>query len=328
MQEEVIGLRSTTTCLLLLTLVGCKGGDDAPPRTPEAELSRARELLDPYDFGPRFQEGIAALRALPKAEGVAKDVAMDAFLLQAEALTDLFLAARATGEPLLAETLEAVTDWELEGGLDRPRNLQILAQEIQEIFDLVHRELGDDDPRAVRAALMSGLLRDVQAVVFVKKDRLLKTLVELETALDGRYAHRAAMVRLGELLRPGPRNWRGHVLTTLGFPCPRGAAGLMAVLCLPDPDAEIMGQCLMEGVVHDTGRRGAAGRILQARCGELDAVGGDPRAGIRGWYGAQLAVIQASDAPLAVWVRAFRLEAWTAGLDAALAPAFALTQPD
>lgn len=320
--------RITTISVLILSLAGCKGDADEAPEGPAAALSRAEALIHPYDFGPRFEEGIAALRALPKTKGVPKDVAMDAFLLQAEALTDLFLAARATGDADLAETLEAVTDWELKGGLERPRNLQILAQEIQEIFDLVHREVGDADPRGARAAQMSVFLRDVQAVVFVKKDRLLKTLDTLDTALDGRYAHRAALVRVGELFRPGPRSWRDHVLTSMGFPCRAAASALMGVLCIPDPDAEVRGQCLMTNVVHDGQRRGAAGNILRAKCGQLDADGGDPRVGITAWYATQLSVLQASETPLALWLKAHHLEAWTTGLDAALAPVFALTQSD
>ena len=175
---------------------------------------------------------------------------------------------------------------------------------------------------------MAGFLRDVQAVVFVRKDRLLKTLANLDIALEGRYAHRAAMVRLGEIFRPGPRNWRDHVLTTMGFPCPQAAAGLMAVLCLPDPAAEIRGQCLMEDVTHDAGRRGAAGNVLRARCGDLSGANGDARAGIKSWYEVQMDAIGASDTPLAVWLQKNHMEAWAAGLDAALAPAFALTQSD
>ncbi len=318
----------TMISLLLLALAGCKGEDAAVPATPEAELSRAEALIHPYDFGPRFKEGIATLRALPRTKGVPKDVAMDAFLLQAEALTDLFLVARATGDEGLAETLEAVTGWELEGDLSRPRNLQILVQEIQEIFDLVRREVGDADPRGARAAQMSLFLQDVQAVVFVKKDRLLATLGTLDTALDGRYAPRAAMVRLGEILRPGTRTWRDHVLTTLGFPCPDASPGLMGVLCIPDPAAEMPGQCLMTNVVHDAKRRSAAGNVLKRRCSALDPDGGDPWVGITGWYAAQLSVLEGSDAPLGVWVKEHQLSAWTAALDATLAPAFALTQPD
>ncbi len=324
----MIALRLTTTCVLLLALTGCKGDDAPATPTPAAELARAEGLVHPYDFGPRFTEGIALLRAIPKMDGVAKDVAMDAFLLQAEALTDLFLAARATGDPGLAETLETVTDWELKGDLTRPRNLQILAQEIQEIYDLVQREVGDADPRGARAALMSGFLRDVQAVVFVKKDQLLRTLLKLDVALEGRYAYRAAAIRAGELLRPGPRTWRDHVIVSIGFPCPAAASGLMAVLCIPDPEAEIRGQCLMGEVEHSSERRGAAGNVMKLKCADLDADGGDPRTGVKGWYSKQLETLRTSDAWLAVWLEEQYLEGWTAGLDAALAPAFALTQSD
>ncbi len=320
--------RLTTICVLLIALAGCKGDDPPATPTPAAELARAQALIHPYDFGPRFTEGIALLRALPKLEGVPKDVAMDAFLLQAEALTDLFLAARATGDPALAEILEGVTDWELKGDLTRPRNLQILAQEIQEIFDLVHREVGDADPRGARAALMSGFLRDIQALVFVKKDQLMRTLLKLDLALEGRYAYRATVVRAGELFRPGPRTWRDHALVSMGFPCPAAASGLMATLCIPDPEAEIQGQCLMGEVDHPSERRAAAGNVLKLKCAGLDPEGGDPRTGIKGWYLGQITTLQASDAPLAIWLEEHYLEAWTAGLDAALAPAFALTQSD
>jgi len=321
---------STTCCLLLLAVIGCKGADDPVSRSPEAELSRARELLQACDLGPRFQEGIAALRALPEAEGVGKDAAMDAFLLRAEALTDLFIAARATGDPELAETLEAVTDWELKGDLSRPRNIQILAQEIQETFELVHRELGDNDPRRARAEAMARLLRDVQAVVFVRKDRLIQTLAELDTAFGGRYAHLAAAVRIGELVRPGPRTWRDHVLSTLALPCPGAVGGLMAALCVPDPEAETPGPCLLEGVVHEARRREAAGEALRTRCKDLPAADGEPapQAAIRAWYRVQLETLRTADAPFAAWIRVHHLDAWEAGLDDALAPALALTQSD
>ena len=327
-QEEVTGLRAATICFLVLALVACRGGEPAPPESPNDALSRARALLHPYDFGERFREGIAALRAIPTVDGVDKGVAMDAFLLRAEALTDLLLAARATGDPGLAETLEAATGWELEGDLSRPRNLQILAQDIQETFELVQRELGEADPRGARAARMAGFLRDIQAVVFVRKDRLIQTLADLETVFEGRYASRSALVRLGEVFRPGPRIWRDHVLITLGFPCPQAVSGLMAALCLLDPKAEIAGQCLLGEAKHDAGRRQAAGAILKARCGDLVGAGGDVQAGIRGWYVTQTETLRTADDPLAAWVRETRLETWAAGLDAVLMPAFALTQSD
>lgn len=329
-QEEVKRCLAVSLCLVALVASGCKGGSDeiAAP-SPASELARARSLIHPYDFGDRFQRGISLLRSLPKAEGVGKDVAMDALLLSAEALTDLFLAARATGDPELAESLKAATNWDLEGDLSIPKNLQILVQEIQETFDLVHRELGDDDPRGARAARMAGFLRDVQAVVFVKKDRLIQTLAALDTAVGVQGSHRAALVRLGEIFRPGPRTWRDHVLTTLGFPCPRAASGLMMVLCLPDPNAEVRGQCLMEGVAHNAERRAAAGGILGTRCDDLEAgTEGTPQAAVRAWYQAQIETIKATDAPLASWLREHIVDQWETGLDAALAPAFALTQSD
>jgi len=325
------GAKALPVVFLLLSLAGCKDrGEAAVPPAAADELARARELLSTYDFGDRFREGCALLEALPKLDGVGKDIAMDAFLLRAEALTDLFIAARATGDVALAETLEAVTDWELKGDLNRPRNFQILSQEIQEIFLLVHRELGDDDPRGERAAAMAEFVHDLQCLVFVKRDRLIATLARLEAAADGPDASRAAAVALGELLRSAPRTWRDHVLATLGVPCPGAVGGLMTALCIPDPDGEVRGQCLLDGVEHSAGRRVAAAAALMARCDALGDVEGEgqPMTGIRAWYAARLATLQAADAPLAAWLREHYLEAWTAGLDAALAPALALLQSD
>ena len=325
------GAKALPVVFLLLSLAGCKDrGEAAVPPAAADELARARELLSTYDFGDRFREGCALLEALPKIDRVGKDIAMDAFLLRAEVLTDLFILARATGDKALAETLEAVTDWELEGDISRPRNFQILSQEIHELFVLVHRELGDDDPRGARAAAMAVFVHDLQALVFVKRDSLIATMARLEAAPDGPDASRAAAVALGELLRPASRTWRDHVLGSLGIPCPKAVGGLMTALCIPDPDGEIRGQCLLEGVEHSADRRAAAAAALVARCDALGDVkdGGQPMAGIRAWYAARLAILQAADVPLAAWLREHRVEAWTAGLEAALAPAFALLQSD
>lgn len=325
------GATAFSAMFLLMSLAGCKDRGETPATpTPAEELARARELLSTYDFGDRFREGCAILEALPKEKGADKDIAMDAFLLRAEVLLDLFVAARVTGDATLAETLEVVTGWELEGDLSRPRNFQILAQETQEIFALVHRELGDGDPRGARAAAMAGFAHDLQALIFVKREQLIATLERLEAAPDGPDASRAAAVALGELLRPASRSWRDHVLSTLGIPCPAAVGGLMAALCVPDPEGEVRGQCLLEGVKHPAGRRVAAAAALMEHCDALGDVAaeGQPMAGIRAWYVSRLATLQAADAPLAAWLREHRLETWTAGLDAALAPAFALLQSD
>ena len=177
---------------------------------------------------------------------------------------------------------------------------------------------------------MAEFVHDLQALVFVKRDRLIATMARLEAATDGPDASRSAAVALGELLRSAPRTWRDHVLATLAFPCPGAVGGLMTALCVPDPDAEVRGQCLLEDVEHSASRRVAAAAALVARCDALGDVAGEgqPMAGIRAWYAARLATLQAADVPLAAWLREHRVEAWTAGLDAALAPAFALLQSD
>ncbi|MBM4371186.1 MAG: hypothetical protein FJ098_06005 [Deltaproteobacteria bacterium] len=301
---------------------------EAPGGAPAEMLDQARELLAAYDFGPRFREALGLLEEIPQRQGVEHGVALDAFLLRAEALTDLLLAAWVTGDDALAETLEAITSWNLEGALlSTPRNFQILVQEVQELFQLAAREAPAEDPRRARAELMDAFLASLQALVFVKRDVLARDLRRLEEELGGRYADQAAAVLAGELFRPGTRSWRDHVVGTLGLVCPRAVGGLVNALCVPDPASEVKGQCRLDVTSFSEERRAAAGRVLRARCDGLAAEGeGPPLAAIRGVYAARLERLRVSPSPLAAWLRGRCLEAWTAGLDAALAPAFALAE--
>jgi len=215
-----------------LCFVGCTKQEESEDR----RLTRTISSLHRAAFGEEYDQGLALLDRLAETTRD-KGVAYRALTARALGHLNLLLATLLKQDEALAEQLERNLGWQLEGGLDNPRNFQLLAQEILEMFKVVAREAGDYPDLQKRAAALALFTEGLQGTLFRSKQQYVESCRAVRDFEDLAYLSHATALRdlVVETLhrRPTPgENWQHILLTTLAPVCPKPAARFLDMLCM------------------------------------------------------------------------------------------------